>query len=197
MTRGDRRTRPRDVTKIAGVGQRLQIESKIGDRHVASGENDGLPDSGHKTPRVRKIENRQPAIVASRRVRTEHRQAVRALDELHRGAPPRVDLGRVRDAVANDEVDAIDADEAELFSNPGGETPCRAEEIIVFAGGRQDVPAVSKSGNAERVFADQLARYANRNNLPAARHEHDRGWHAVDTFLKVTAGRYIVAIVPR
>jgi len=50
----------------------------------------------------------------------EHRDVVGAFHELHRCGPPWVHLDGVRDAIAGNEIDAVDADDAELFRHNSG-----------------------------------------------------------------------------
>ena len=77
-----------------------------------------LPNAaGFRRRRAAEIEVGQPAGGACRRVRLEDREPVGALDELHRRAPARVDFDRLRNPVASDEVDAVDADETEFIDH--------------------------------------------------------------------------------
>jgi hypothetical protein len=112
-------------------------------------------------------------------VHSEHRQTVRTFGELHGRGPTRVDLDRKSCTVASDEVDAVDADQAELTRHGMSECNYGLERIsdlsirtmkiprllarndIVFSSIHRtyhDVPTIAKAVRAERCIADELTR---------------------------------------
>ena len=167
--------------------------ARVADHDVAPREDHGLADGGRAASRPREIELGQRAGRARRRVRAEHRETVGALHQLHRRGPARVHFDRVRNAVARDEVDAVDADEAELLGHRAGERARRVHERRVarerVASRREDVPAVPVSRRSEGAVADQLARHAERHRAPAGRDEHDRAGRSLHELLQVAAAR--------
>ena len=135
------------------------------------------------------------------RVRAKYRETIGALDELHRRRPARVDFDGVRNAIAGDEVDAVDADDAELLGDGAGERACRVHERLIARELRvacrgEDAAAISVSRRSEGVFADQLARHAERHRATAGRDEYHRTGRAVDELLPVTAARQARAAAP-
>ncbi len=125
----------------------------------------------------------------------EDRQAVRALDQLHRRAPAGVHFDRVRNLLLRNKIDAVDAREPERFADGGGERARRLRDDV-FARPDENVPAVAVSGYPERVVADQLSSDTKRHGASARRHEQDRARRAVDAFLHVTAARHARPATP-
>src|SRR5438876_4716369 len=130
-------------------------------------------------------------------MRAEDGQAVAAFDELHRRAPARIHLNRMRDAVPHDQVDAVDADEAERLAHTAGQTPGSVEDLIVFTGRGQDIAAVAISRDAEGGVAHELPREAHRHDAAATSNEHEGRRRALDELLNVVTARHAVAVSPR
>ena len=95
-------------------------------------------------------------------------------------------------AVADDEIDTVEADERELRrprdapDPPPNSTPCRS------GSDRRPAPARCRntvSRRATRLVTDQLIRETERHGAPVRGDEHDRGRDAVDTLLRVVADR--------
>ena len=153
----------------------------------------GLPSRARRRPQ---IESGQLAGRARRRVRVEDRDTVGTLDELHRRAPARVDFDRVRNAVADDEVDAVDADEAEFLGRPPGQRGCRVHE----RDGRHRRPRMFPQywyPTAPKACSPTSCREtAERYGTPAGRNEHDRAGRPVDELLQIAAARQRVAALP-
>ena len=166
-------------------------------RDIPPREHNRLAEGACAAPRAAQIEVGQRAGRARRRVRVEDREPVRTLHELHRRAPARVDFNRVRNPVANDEVDAVDADETELLghrvaSAPAASTSARHRSSVAS----RMFPQYSISRRAERLIADELARDAERHGASAGRNEHDGARRPVDELLQIAAARQRVAAVP-
>jgi hypothetical protein len=138
--------------------------------------------------RPREIEIGQCAGGARAGMRAEYGEAVGALDELHGRAPARIDLDDVGNCVARNEVDAVDADEAERIGRRAGKRAggvadrCVARELWI-AVCREDVSTVLKAGRAERGVADQLAEKTDGHGVAAGSDEHNRARHTVDELL--------------
>ena len=151
-----------------------------------------LPAAARSPARLHQVERRKHAVHARSRVYAKHRHAIRPFDEFHRRGPPRIDLDCIRNAVADDEVDAVEADERELGGHVTSQIRRRARHRVVqdrIIGGRQHVAAVSISRCATRLVTNQLTREAERHGAPARGDEHDRGRDAVDALLRVVADR--------
>src|SRR5438093_9967455 len=121
--------------------------ARITDSDVIAREDDGLAERTSIGLRSAQIEFWKGTAGARRYVRGKYRDAVRALHELHGRAPPRVHLDGVRACVAGDEVDAVYADEAELFADGAGDSARRVHERII-GGRRQNISTVPIPGSA-------------------------------------------------
>src|SRR5687767_14367782 len=108
----------------------------------------------------------------------EHRHAVRALDQLHRCRPARVDLDGNRHALPRDEVDSVETDETELAGCDVSKAGGGLDQLVItielrITSGGEHAAAVAKPRRAEGRLADELAREAKRRCLAMCRDEDD------------------------
>src|SRR5262245_35952737 len=120
----------------------------------------------------------------------ENRNIVLALHQLHRRGITGVDLEKPGRAIGcRDEVDPIDADQAERLGKRNRK--CLSgltENRLVLEEGRpatEQTSAVAKSGRAECALTNQLPREAQRDHSTPVGNECDRSRHAVYLLLEI------------
>src|SRR6185436_1969514 len=99
------------------------------------------------------------------------------------------------------EIDAVDADEAEIVRHGFGKRGCCGHERVVmpedsFAGRCENVAAIAEAVRPEGAVANQLLKDAERHGAAGGSDEHNRARCSVDELLKIRAARYGVAAMP-
>src|SRR5262245_4227742 len=186
-----------DSDPLSGTGHVLDtgiLEPRAGvsDHDVSRRKDHCLANGTKWTGRSREVEFRQRARGTRFCVHAEYRNFVRAFHELHRRTPARIHFDRVRLALSGHEIDAIDADEIELFNHRSRQNARPAHEfgfgpVIVL---RQNASTIPIAIRAEGALSHQLSGDAERHHTLPGCNEHNRAWRALDEFLKVVARRH-------
>ena len=130
----------------------LQPRPRVAHHDVFSRKHDRLAQRAAIRARARELERGYHAASAGGRMHAEHGYAVEPLDQLHRRTPPRIDFNRVGNAVADDEVDAVEADETERLGHERGKSGRGLNDLVCHRGitsRDDDVAAVLIVGCAE------------------------------------------------
>src|SRR4029434_200182 len=153
----------------------LEPRARVPDHDVSRRKDHGLANGTKGTVRSREVEFGKRASGTRFCVHAEHRNFMRAFHELHRRTPARIHFDRVRQAVSGHEIDAVDADEIELFNQRSRQVARPTHEfgpgpVIVL---RENASTIPVAMCAEGALRHHLSGDAERHHTLPGCNEHN------------------------